>query len=399
MLVFVLSLIFAREGVEPFYPYIICYCFLILIVLLWKWSNTPWEKIVLYFSMVVGFLLITTSNDLFIVFLGVELQSFSFIILLANDKSKFNSVEGGLKYFIVGIISSIFFLLGYLLLWLESPYSPSLFTFNKENIGWILILLSVLTKLGCAPLHFWIIDVLESSNWSLFIIFSLLPKISLIILLSKILSWSIVFDTLAFSSLILGLMGALNQTKIKRLIAYSSVSNLGLILFLLKTWNLNENQPLYFYMVIYFVNLVTIILLLKFTQKSENPYLINVNKDLNKIFPILGLSLVFLSVGGVPPFSGFIPKWTLILNLIQEKHYFQSVIVVFLSILTIVYYLSIAYTMFLKKKPNFHTWEYILSCNKHISYGNLSVTAMLIFMSLTSIFIINTYNIAFILFS
>ena len=348
--------------------------------------------------MVLGFLIISNSNDLFIVFLGFETQSFSFIVLLSSSKKEFENVEGGLKYFIVGVLSSIFFLVGYLLLWADNPYSSSFLSFDKKNTGWIFILMSVLTKLGSAPLHFWVVDVLESSTWPLFLIFSIIPKISLIFFLLKTLSWTEIFDVIALASLIFGLVGALNQTKIKRLIAYSNVANLGLILLLIKIGNLHNIQPLILFLTVYFINLIVIILLLKWTQLSNNPFIINLNKSLNNLLPMFTLGMVFLSVGGVPPLSGFIAKWVLITNLISNHYYFQSVVIIFLSILTIIYYLSISYTLFLKKIPNFNKWESIIINQDPIPYEKLIFTAFLTFLTLTSAFMVGFYGNLLILF-
>nr|QZH57641.1 NADH dehydrogenase subunit 2 [Nemalecium lighti] len=373
--------------------------YLILMFILWlilDFDNDNWEKIILSLFMVVGFFIIINTNDLFVVFLGIEIQSFSFIILVSNINEKLSNIEAGLKYFITGILSSITFLIGYLLMWYENPYMSCISFSNGNLSGVYFILISFMIKLGVSPFHLWIIDVLESCSWFLFIVFSIIPKISLILVLTKIINYNFIIELMALLSLISGFMGALNQTKIKRLIAYSNISNMGLILILLKFNLLGYNQPLYLFLILYFINSIIMLVLFKSFTKDNNPFIVNLNKlvVVNSILPLI-LSLVFLSIGGIPPLSGFYSKWIIILNLINGSFFLQAFLVVIISIFTVIYYLSIMYSVFFRRISNYMKWSniFLLSQENKISYFKSSITGILLFLSMSSIIIIDLFNI------
>lgn len=373
---------------------VLCCVFTFLLIIIWDWKTVNWEKILLSLFIIVGFFLITSSNDLFVVYLGVEIQSFSFIILLANTEKNLSKIEAGLKYFIISILSSIIFLTGYLNLFIDNPYFSYLFFSNNNSTGILLISISVLVKLGSWPFHLWIVDVFEGSSWPLFAIFSLIPKISLIIILIRLFNINYFIEVLAAVSLIFGFIGALNQTKVKRLIAYSNISNLGLIILILKFNLLGFHQPIILFLIVYFLNSTTILLILLLFSKEKNLFIINLNNlfILNSIVPI-SLALIFLSIGGIPPLSGFIPKWILIVNLINGQYFLQAFILITASVFMVIYYLSITYTIYFKSLTNYIKWQVIFQTNilQTKPINKLLISGLLIFVSLSGIIIIDLF--------
>ena len=340
---------------------------------------TSFEYNILTILGLIGTLYILQANDLLSLYLSIELQSLVFYILVSFKRTSEFATEAGLKYFILGSFSSSLLLLGNSFMYtitgttnLEN-YTKLLTGFSDHNLlfstavitSLIFIVVGLLFKLGSAPFHLWLPDVYEGAPTITTIFLIVIPKISLIVLLFKIfiinfqeyyflLQKIILYSSI--SSLLVGSFGALRQSKWKRFVAYSSITHVG---FILLGYLSNNNFSLFcilLYTLIYiFTTLSLFIFILSFRKKiflknSQSRYLKDIT-GFSILNPILSLILVimFFSMAGIPPFSGFFTKTFIIFNILQNEVYGAAILAILFSCITSFYYIRIIKTIYFVK--------------------------------------------------
>lgn len=349
----------------------------------------------------LGCLILILSDNLITLYLGLELQTFSIFILIAKNRTSIKGSEAGLKYFMLGATSSGFYLISLVILFLYG-YSfniSDILILNEDHIIYVcltFIVLSFCFKLSLFPFHFWIPDIYEGSSWDIVTLIATLPKISVISVLSQLLVNSNIIVSFSLLSIAIGTLGALNQTKFKRLLAYSGISHIG---FIILGYSILSNLGLTiggFYLLIYMLTMLCILLLI-LNSKYVNEYIIELGglKFTNKILAIT-LILLILSVAGIPPLSGFMSKWYLIWMTIDNHFNFSSFIVILFSAIGIGYYLRIVKVIYFQKKSSYFLWNQILSINKPINDLSLFTMGFLFYFTLFLIlnfsFMINIIN-------
>ena len=352
----------------------------------------------------IGSFTLIISDNLLILYLGLELQTFSIFILIAKNRTSIKSSEAGLKYFMLGAISSGFYLLSLVLLFLYGfnlSIGEILF-FSSDNIIFIcitLICLSMCFKLSLFPLHFWIPDIYEGSSWDILMLISTLPKISVICVIIQILINSNILLSFSLLSIAIGTLGALNQSKLKRFLAYSGVSHMGFIVLgyiILSKSNIIVGS---IYLVIYVIGILSLLIVIM-NNNIKNNFIIELGglKFTNKILAIT-LILIILSIAGIPPLSGFVSKWYLIWVIIESKYNICSVIVILFSTIGLGYYLRIVKTVYFQKKGSYFLWKSILQNNsskEDLSYLSLGFMFFIVlFLILNFNFMINLINYIF----
>lgn len=339
----------------------------------------------------IGSILLVTCDSLITLYLGLELQTFSIFILIAKNRLSIKSSEAGLKYFILGALSSGFYLLGTTILF-SFGYSLDikdlvLLTNNYiSSLSLILITMSFCFKLSLFPLHFWIPDIYEGSSWDIIALISSLPKISVISILIQLIINSHFLLIFSILSIIIGTFGALNQSKIKRLLGYSGISHIGFIMLgfslLVKEGFIISNLYLIVYMLIM---LAIFILIINANYNSKFIIELGGLKFINRIFAI-SFILLTLSLAGIPPLSGFISKWFLLLTSIEFHYNISAFIIILFSAIGAGYYLRIVKIIYFQRKSSYLVWENILSNNKKNKELNLVLLGFLFFLSLFLIF-------------
>jgi len=357
-----------------------------------NYKNTIEYSLIVIFSTLGASLLISSSN-LISMYLSTELQSFAVYILPTLYKDSELATNAGLKYFLLGSLASCFILLGSGLIYtytgltnLESIYnfisvtesvgltSPIANSNISQGIalGFIIIFVGYLLKVSAAPLHNWAPDVYDESPTIVTIWLTIMPKISILILLLEIFTQitsvnpileSLGLNTIRFLllitslfSLIIGTVVGLAQIKIKRLLAYSTISHIGFILLALSINSVQSIDSFIFYIIQYtLTNLNTFLILIAIGYILNNNILINKGstpKDINYISelkglfftnPILSISLTIclLSMAGTPPFLGFFSKQFVLYSAIESGYYFMSIAGILVSIISASYYLRI----------------------------------------------------------
>ena len=372
----------------------------ISIILENNYKNTIEYSLIIIFSTLGASLLISSSN-LISMYLSIELQSFAVYILPTLYKDSELATNAGLKYFLLGSLASCLILLGSGLIYtytgltnLESIYNFISVTETLSSnisqgiaLGFIIIFVGYLLKVSAAPLHNWAPDVYDESPTIVTIWLTIMPKISILILMleifTQITSVNSILESLGLNtikylflisslfSLIIGTVVGLTQIKIKRLLAYSTISHIGFILLALAINSVQSIDSFIFYILQYtLTNLNTFLILIAIGYIINNNILINKGseKDINFISelkglffynPILSISLTIclLSMAGTPPFLGFFSKQFVLYSAIESGYYFMSLAGILVSIISASYYLRIIRILHTEEPTN-------------IAYGN-----------------------------
>ncbi len=378
------------------------------------------EFFTIFLLSVLALLLLLNSYDLISVYLIIEMQALSFYVLACFRRNSAFSTEAGLKYFISGSFISGIFLLGCSFIYGGSGTLNFLnlslllsFDFTNENlilkylilIGIILILISFLFKISSAPFHFWSPDVYEGSPLSTTIIFSILPKI---IIFTFIIRWlstlSFLFDSISFiftlsgfCSVFIGTFFAIKQKRLKRLIVFSSIAQVGFLVVSLSAHTILGFSSLYFYLFIYIITSIVLwsILILFYTfqntfntfeNKTLIPLFVSNISNLFSINPIwaYAIALIFFSMAGIPPLCGFFSKVFVLSSLVQINENFISIMFLTVSAISTFYYLRILKIVFFE--------------NKHIKITNKSIIIFNSYLFNIEIFLIVFYLFLLLLF-
>nr|YP_009829253.1 NADH dehydrogenase subunit 2 [Codium fragile]QJC59771.1 NADH dehydrogenase subunit 2 [Codium fragile] len=327
------------------------------------------EYAILIIISILGLLLLCSSNDLITAYLAIELQSVAFYIMSTFKRNSSYSIESGLKYFIIGALSSAFFLFGSSIVYgcmgslsfddLQMFFSLlSLLNLEFVSIGFILICLSIFIKLAIAPFHFWSLDVYEGSPNTTTVFFSVVPKIGLFVLLMRLcyVSFYNIFDSyqpffflLSMGSVFVGALGGLEQRKLKTLLAYSSIGHTGYLMLSFSTGNVEGMQMMFYYLAIYMISGLCFWSVYLFLRQKRNFYFNKSNKELGDLVllkesnPMLALilAITLFSIAGIPPIVGFLAKIGIFLTVIKSSAYLVAVFSIFFSVISTFYYIRL----------------------------------------------------------
>nr|APC61744.1 NADH dehydrogenase subunit 2 [Papilio dardanus] len=291
--------------------------------------NINSNKMFFYFILIFSTLITISSNSWLGCWIGLEINLLSFIPLISSHKNLLSS-EAALKYFLTQAIASINFLFSILIKMIL------LKNFETNNLITIMINSSMLMKMGSAPFHFWFPNIIEGLSWLNCFILMTWQKISPMIILSYCMNNNFLMMIMIINTII-GILGGINQTSLRKLMAFSSINNLG---WMLATLLISENLWMFYLMMYSFL-----ISILCFTFNLLNTYFINqlFIFNMNSMIKI-SLLINFMSLGGLPPFLGFFPKWITINFLIMNKFFIISFIFIMMSLIMLFFYIRIIYS-------------------------------------------------------
>nr|YP_009500662.1 NADH dehydrogenase subunit 2 [Prismosticta fenestrata]AWT58489.1 NADH dehydrogenase subunit 2 [Prismosticta fenestrata] len=288
-------------------------------------SNKMFFMFILIFSTMISI----SSNTWFGCWIGLEINLLSFIPLISNSNNLLMS-EASLKYFLTQSIASINFLFIILLKLIMMK------NYELNNLILIMINSSLLMKMGAAPFHFWFPNIVEGMTWFNNFILMSWQKITPMILLSYNFNKNFLIIVIILNVLI-GAISGLNQTSLRKLMAFSSINNMGWMIFSIM---ISENLWLF-----YFLMYTFLISIMCFFFYMLNMYFINQLFINNMKFMIkMNLLINFLSLGGLPPFIGFTPKWIIINFLMVNQYYLITFIFIMMSLIIIFFYIRILYS-------------------------------------------------------
>ncbi len=318
------------------------------------------EYPILVLSSILGMMVMISSNDLILFYIGLELQSLALYVLASFNRDNLLSSESGLKYFVLSALSSGLLLYGCSLIYGFSGSTN--FTIISNNLlessygltfGIVFILVGLSFKISAVPFHMWAPDVYEGSPTSVTAFFAILPKIAALAIFVRILyvpffnlinDWQMIIIFLSIASMLFGAIAAIGQSNLKRLIAYSSIGHMGYALAGLSTGTNQGIQSSISYISIYlFMNLAFFSCLLML--KRDNKYFENIEdlSGLSKNHPLLSFSflIVLFSLAGIPPLAGFFAKFYIFTAVIEESMYFLAIVGLLSTVIAAFYYLRL----------------------------------------------------------
>ena len=323
--------------------------------------------ILLLFST-LGMMLMISSKNLMMMYLAIELQSLSLYVVASIKRNSIESAESGVKYFILGALSSGILLYGFSLVYGFTGQTSfagiylSLSQVEKLPTGLVFGLVFVLVGLGfkvsAVPFHMWTPDVYEGAPTSITAFFAIVPKLAAIALIFRFclepfnnfyFEWTQVIFFLSIASMFLGAIAAIAQKSLKRLLAYSSIGHVGYVLIALVAASDQGIKSASIYMFIYLIMNISVFAIILSLKKSEK-YVDKINElsGLSKSNPVISLSLaiIMLSMAGIPPFIGFFGKFYVFIAAIESQQYILALLGVLASVISAFYYLRIIKSMY-----------------------------------------------------
>ena len=314
---------------------------------------------------VTGMVMMVSANDLISMYMGVELQSLALYVLAAFNRDSLRASEAGLKYFVLGALSSGLLLYGASLVYGFSGATGfddiAIAVAGEPSIGLIFGLVFVICglafKVSAAPFHMWTPDVYEGAPTPVTALFATAPKMAAIVLLARVLlepfggmldQWRDVIWIIAVLSMAVGAFGALTQQNFKRLMAYSSIGNMGYALVAIAAASQTGIWALLIFMSLYMISVIgTFGAVLSMRTREGMVEQISDLAGLAQTNPGLGWSLTALmfSIGGLPFFVGFFGKFFVIFSAVQSDLLILAVLAVLFSVVSAAYYLRIVKVM------------------------------------------------------
>ena len=296
------------------------------------------EYPVLILSSVLGMMVMISSNDLMVFYMGLELQSLALYVLATFNRDQLKSSEAGLKYFVLSALSSGLLLYGCSLIYGFSGSTNFNVISSQLNsneyvltFGIVFILVGLAFKISAVPFYMWAPDVYEGSPTSVTLFFTMVPKIAALTVFIRFLyvpflnlidQWQMIIIFLSIASMLFGAIAAIGQTNIKRLVAYSSIGHIGYTLAGLATVSNEGIQSSIIYISIYVImNLALFSCLLMLKRNDQYYEDIDDLSGLSKNHPLLSLSLlvILFSLAGIPPLAGFFAKFYIFKAVIEQS--------------------------------------------------------------------------------
>nr|AFI23487.1 NADH dehydrogenase subunit 2 [Peloridium hammoniorum] len=302
--------------------------------------------------LIMSLLLILGSNNWLCIWVGLEINLISFLPLLLSSESNLKSTSG-MKYFLIQSLGSIFLLV--------SIFSYLFYINTTKVFQDILMTLSMMIKLGSSPFHFWLPSIMENLGWLNCFIILTLQKLGPLLILSQLMYSGFYFYYICMN-LIVGALGSLNQSSLRKLLAYSSINHLGWILL-----GMTEGMNCWFiYFLVYtLTNLSLIMILYSVNVFYLHQCFYSFMKPIQKI----NLSINFLSLGGMPPFIGFLPKWMILEELFNTQYSFLLILLIWSSLMSIFFYLRIAFSLLFMYSSFMKMNSSIYQDNKFVEVG------------------------------
>lgn len=316
----------------------------------------------------LGMLMMISANDLISLYIGLELQSLALYVVAAFQRDQLRSTEAGLKYFVLGALSSGLLLYGCSMIYgfagttsfegLAETIAAAEHNSTGLIVGIVFLSAGLAFKISAVPFHMWTPDVYEGAPTPVTAFFAVAPKIAAMALILRVMlgpfgdlveEWRQIIWLISVASMILGALAAIAQTNIKRLMAYSSIGHVGYALMGLAAGSEEGAGGVMLYMAIYLVmNVGTFACILSMKIKDRMVEDISDLAGLSKVRPgmALALMLFMFSMAGIPPLAGFFGKFFVFAAAIEAELYYLAVIGAVTSVISAFYYLRIIKVMY-----------------------------------------------------
>jgi len=337
------------------------------------------EYPILILSSILGMMVMISSNDLIVFYLGLELQSLALYVLASFNRDNILSSESGLKYFVLSALSSGLLLYGCSLVYGFSGSTNFTYIANSSSnleygviFGLVFIIVGLAFKISAVPFHMWAPDVYQGSPTSVTLFFAALPKVAALTVFIRFLytpfvnlidQWQTILVFISIASMVFGAIAAIGQSNLKRLIAYSSIGHMGYALAGLASGTNQGIQSSVTYISIYLVMTLAFFSCLFMLRKKNQFYeKIEDLSGLSTNHPVLSFSLliVLFSLAGIPPLAGFFAKFYIFMAVIEQSMYFLAIVGLLSTVVAAFYYLRLIKIIYFDKaKEKFETDHHI----------------------------------------
>ena len=344
-------------------------------------------------ASITGLLVMINTNNLINLFIGLELTSIPLYATVAYLRYKEASVEGALKYFILGSIASGFFLFGIAVVYgaTGSVVFKDIMVVKKSDelfkLGLLFLMVGIGFKASAAPFHMWTPDAYEGAPTPVTAFMSIAPKAVAIVILVKVLYiafpdmfalWEKGLFVIAILTVLIGNFGALVQNSVKRMLAYSSIAHAGYLLMAIVAFSIEGISSILFYLAGYLLINIGAFGSLSLLKIGDNDYVeYNHLRGIGYKYPLFGilLSIFMFSLAGIPATIGFVGKFYVFKSLIVKEQYILALVGILGSLVSVYYYLKVVVFMYMKENPeerefkfNFLTIALLLLCAAGVIY-------------------------------
>nr|YP_009469691.1 NADH dehydrogenase subunit 2 [Atergatis floridus]AVE15422.1 NADH dehydrogenase subunit 2 [Atergatis floridus] len=285
----------------------------------------PISSIFFFLSLILGTILSVSSTSWFGAWIGLELNLMSFIPLIASKMNSYYS-EAALKYFLIQALASTLIILS------------SCLIMHASNFTFTIIMTALLLKLGAAPFHFWFPQIMEGLSWLQTIILMTIQKLAPMFLISYLTLSPMITQIILLSAILsayMGALGGLNTMKLRKIMAFSSINHMSWMLVAL---TINDSLWITYFFFYTIISSSVVFFLHTFQLFSISDLLTFSHSNL---FSSLSIPLSLLSLGGLPPFTGFIPKWMMIQAMLTNNMYILLLFLLSSALITLYFYLRI----------------------------------------------------------
>ncbi|SDF10263.1 MULTISPECIES: NADH-quinone oxidoreductase subunit NuoN [Thalassobaculum] len=326
------------------------------------------EYPVLILFATLGMMLMVSAKDLIMLYMGLELQSLALYVVASIRRDTLKSTEAGLKYFVLGALSSGLLLYGCSMIYgftgttsfetlatvLGTGAAPS----TGLVVGLVFLVCGLAFKVSAVPFHMWTPDVYEGAPTPVTALFAVAPKVAAIALFLRVMvdpfgdllaSWQQVVVFVSLASMVVGALAAIMQSNIKRLMAYSSIGHMGYALVGLAAGTEAGVTGVMIYMATYiFMNVGTFAVILGMRRDGRLVESLSDLAGLSRTHPMMALALMIFmfSMAGIPPLAGFFGKWYVFMAALDAGLYGLAVVGVLASVIGAFYYLRIVKIMY-----------------------------------------------------
>nr|YP_009485669.1 NADH dehydrogenase subunit 2 [Saldula burmanica]AVZ00805.1 NADH dehydrogenase subunit 2 [Saldula burmanica] len=290
------------------------------------------SKMLFLIMLMMSTMIVISSNNWMSMWMGMEMNLMSFIPLMSKNKNNFSS-EACMMYFLVQTLGSITLLMSILLcpMIMMSPIMIS-------DMVITMMMISLLIKMGMSPFHMWVPEIMEKMSWMNCLLLMTWQKTAPMIVMSNFLSFNLMIMVPIVMSTMMGAIGGLNQTSVRKIMAYSSISHSGWMIACMNY----EHKMWMMYFIVY--SMMTTMITMLFNNNSIF-YLNQMQMHNSTMFNKINYTIMMMSMGGMPPFMGFMPKWMVIQTMISSSLYLPIMLMMMFSLMTLFYYMRMMTTM------------------------------------------------------
>nr|ANT45812.1 NADH dehydrogenase subunit 2 [Apolygus lucorum] len=320
------------------------------------------SKMLFLMTTIMGTMMVVSSSNWLNMWIGLEINMMSFIPLMFKSKNNFLS-QSSMMYFLIQSMASTMFII---MILFNKYMFISFYSTNAQNI---IIFITMMMKMGMPPFHMWFPELMSKLNWNLCMFLMTWQKIAPMYILSIIMDNNSIMMMMIVMSTILGAILGLNHTSTRKIMAYSSINHMGWLVACALTFK----KLWIMYMIMYSI----MVIMICYTLNKYNILFINqFNIESLTMVEKMSLLIMMMSMGGLPPFLGFMPKWMTIEYMISSNEIMLMLIMVMSSLITLSYYMRMISSISMLMS-NSQKWIFMNKTSKIPSTITLFINMML----------------------